>query len=93
MVVSVTGIVINVIMVIIIAVILIIGVQSSNELRICETQQSTFCYTIHCPCDQSATGANVPPCFGYAKMPVGPGRWRCSNADLTIVDDNGNIIE
>lgn len=91
MVVSITGIVINVLMVIVIITILVIGWNFSNELVICETQQSPFCYTIQCPCDDPV-GTQEPPCRGYAKMPVGPNKWICSSAPLTIVDDNGNIV-
>ena len=93
MVVSVTGIVINVIMVLIIAVLIAIGLNFNNELRTCETRQSPFCYTIHCPCDAPPGGQAGPPCFGYAKMPAEkPGQWYCSSAPLTAVDDNGNIV-
>ena len=87
--VSVTGIVINAIMLIIIIILLIVGFTLNGELHTCETKQSPFCYTIHCPCDDP----NAPPCFGYTKMPAeNPGQWYCSNAPLTIVDDNGNIV-
>jgi len=93
MVVSVTGIVINVIMALIIFFLIVIGSAFNNELRTCETKQSPFCYTIHCPCDATVEGQSVPPCFGYTKMPAGPpGQWICSNAVLTIVDDSGNIV-
>lgn len=89
MAVSVTGIVINVIMVLLILSLIIIGVTYSNDLKTCETKQSSFCYTIHCPCDDQTEG----PCFGYTKMPAdNPGQWYCSNAPLTIVDDSGNIV-
>ena len=93
MVVSVTGIVINVIMVLVIISLIILGLTYSNDLRVCENKQSPFCYTIQCPCDENEGQQNVGPCFGYAKMPAGsPGRWYCSNAPLTMVDDNGNIV-
>lgn len=90
---SVTGIVINVIMVIIIIFLVIIGFMFNNVLTTCETKQSPFCYIIQCPCDNLPNNQQSPPCFGYAKMPAGtPGQWYCSNAPLTIVDNNGNII-
>jgi len=89
MAVSFTGIIINIIMLIVIIILLVFGFTFNSELRTCETNQSPFCYTIHCPCDSESTG----PCFGYAKMPAAQsGQWYCSNAPLTIVDDNGNII-
>lgn len=88
MVVSVAGIVINVLMVIVIITILVIGWNFSNQRVICETQQSPFCYTIQCPCDSPSQG----PCLGYAKQPVGPNRWICSSAPLTVVNDSGAIV-
>lgn len=93
MAVSITGIVINVIMIIIIAVLVVLGLMFNNEVHTCETKQSPFCYTIQCPCDNPTGGQQQPPCFGYAKMPAGKeGQWYCSNAPLTIVDNNGNIV-
>ena len=90
---SVTGIVINVIMVIIILVILIFGIMYNSALSTCETKQSKFCYNIQCPCDTSLSGTLPPPCSGYAKMPgPNPGQWYCSNAPLTLVDNNGHVI-
>lgn len=87
--VSVTGIIINIIMVLIIIGLIIAGVIYNNDLSVCETQQSPFCYTIQCPCDTASSG----PCFGYASMPgPQPNQYYCSNAPLTLVDGNGNII-
>lgn len=87
--VSVTGIIINLLMVIIIIIIVIFGVMFNSELQNCENKQSPFCYTIQCPCDSQSQG----PCFGYAKLPgENPGQWYCSDAALTLVDNNGNII-
>lgn len=89
MAVSITGIVINVIMVLIIIALVIAGFIYNQDLQICENKQSPFCYTIQCPCDQQSQA----PCFGYAKMPASqPGQWYCSNAPLTAVDNNGNIV-
>lgn len=86
--VSIVGIIINIIMVVIAIVLIIIGFKFQEELKTCETKQSPFCYTIHCPCDSSSD----PPCFGYAKMPAEkPGYWYCSNAPLSMVDSNGNL--
>lgn len=85
---SIVGVIINSIMLIIIVILIIIGLKFNNELNVCETKQSTFCYTIRCPCDLQSE----PPCFGFAKMPAEtPGYWYCSNAPLTRVDSNGNI--
>lgn len=89
MAVSVTGIIINVIMLIVIVVLIVLAFMFNSELQVCEKEQSPFCYTIQCPCDAQSQ----PPCFGYAKMPAGnPGQWRCSNAPLSIVDGNGNLV-
>lgn len=91
--VSIAGIIINIIMVIIILVLIALGIGYSSDLNICETKQSPFCYTIHCPCDTDAQGKSQPPCFGYAKMPAEKeGEWYCSNAQLSAVDNNGNLV-
>ena len=89
MAVSVTGIIINVVMLLIIIGLLIAGIVYNNDLHSCDTQQSPFCYTIQCPCDNQTVG----PCFGYALTP-GPqeGQSYCSNAPLALVDSNGNVI-
>lgn len=90
MVVSVTGIVINVLMALVIFFLVAIGLNFSTMLRICETKQSPFCYTIHCPCDDPGQG----PCKGYAKQPAEtPGQWYCSSAPLTAVDNAGNPVQ
>jgi len=90
---NITGIIINIIMLIIVILIALYGVMLNRGLNICETKQSPFCYTIHCPCDVAGQNEQtVPPCMGYAKLPAGPNRWYCSNAPLTLVDDNGNIV-
>lgn len=89
MAVSVTGIVINIIMVILIAITAIFGFSYNSELRTCETKQSTFCHVIQCQCDDQSQA----PCFGYAKQPAEKeGQWYCSNAPRTAVDDNGKIV-
>lgn len=89
MAISITGIIINIIMILVIIGLVIAGFIYNQDLQTCETKQSPFCYTIQCPCDDQSSG----PCFGYAKMP-GPtsGKWYCSNAPLTLVDNSGNII-
>jgi len=94
MAVSIVGIIINVMMVIMIIVLIIFGMIYNNELKTCETKQSPFCYTIHCPCDTTDPSVQgSAPCFGYAKMSAGQqGHWYCSNAPLSVVDDNGTIV-
>lgn len=90
MAISITGIVINVIMLIIIIIIVVLGFSYNNELHTCETKQSPFCYNISCPCDQN----NQAPCFGYAKQPAETaGHWYCSNAPLSKVDNNGQLVK
>lgn len=94
------GIIINVIMIVIIICIVIYGIIiPSNELTLCETEQSVFCYTIQCPCDITndnlyvPTDNSEPPCFGYAKMPADDqGNWYCSSAPRTKIDSKGNIL-
>lgn len=90
MAISVGGIIINIIMIIGIIILIIVGVIYNNQLNSCQTKQSSFCYNISCPCDDKNQG----PCFGYSKMPAGKeGQWYCSNAPLTIVDNNGNVVK
>ena len=76
-------------MILTIIALVVTGIVYNNDLNSCKVQQSPFCYTIQCPCDTQSEG----PCFGYAIMP-GPkeGQYYCSNAPLTLVDNNGNII-
>lgn len=89
MVVSITGIIVNIIMLLIIIGLVIAGFIYNNDLKICENKQSPFCYNIQCPCDSQQD----MPCMGYAKMPAeNSGQWYCSNAPLTAVDNNGNIV-
>lgn len=91
--VSVPGIIIDVLMAILIIIVIIIGVSYNGQLKECETKQSTFCHTIQCPCDSTPSSKAQGPCFGYAKQPAGkPGQWYCSNAPLTAVDDSGNPV-
>jgi hypothetical protein len=87
--VSITGIIINSIMVIIIIVLIVLGIIYGNYLKKCETQQNGFCFQIACPCDD----VSKPPCFGFAKM-KGPrdGTWYCSNTINTLVDDSGASV-
>ena len=89
MVVSVAGIIVNIIMLLIIVAIIVIGIIYNNDLKMCENKQSPFCYTIQCPCDTQQEA----PCFGYAKMPAEvSGQWYCSDAPLTAVDNNGTRV-
>lgn len=84
-----SGIIINVIMIIAIIVVLVIGMIYNNDYYKCYTNQSQYCYTIICPCDDTSGNA----CKGYSKMP-GPksGTWYCSDAPLTLVDNDGGIL-
>ena len=89
MAVSVTGIIINIIMLLIIIALVIAGFIYQGELNTCENTQSPFCYTITCPCDDPSTG----PCGQYAKRPGSSSNtWYCSNSPLTLVDNNGNPL-
>ena len=93
--VSVIGVILNIIMVISTIILIIMGLAWNAELKICETKQSSYCYTINCPCDSP----NELPCKGYAKMPgPKPGQWYCfnhpmGNNNTVLVDDNGNTIK
>lgn len=92
MAVLITGIVINIILIVIIIGLIVVGLMFNATLSECENEQSPYCYTIQCPCD-ATNGTAQAPCFGYAKRP-GPenGQWLCSNAPLTVVDNNGNPV-
>lgn len=85
---NVTGIIINGIMLLLILALLIAGIVYNSDLRTCESNQSTFCYNIQCPCDDKNG-----PCFGFAYRP-GPkeGQYYCSNAPMSLVDSSGKII-
>ena len=85
MAVSIVGVLVNIVMVVIIIIILLFGYIRNAELKVCETQQSTYCFTILCPCD----GPNDAPCFGYAKMPAEGGNFYCSSAPQSLVDAKG----
>lgn len=87
--VNIVGIGMNIFMIIVIIILIVLGIVYNNELSTCENTQSAFCYSIQCPCDNQSS----PPCFGYAKRP-GPqnDQWYCSNAELTLVDNDGNPI-
>lgn len=90
--VSIVGIIINIVMIIIIIVLIAIGIRFNDQLKTCETKQSNFCYSIQCPCDDEL-GQKQPPCFGYAKLPADKsGQWYCSNAPLSIVNDQGVLV-
>ena len=89
MAVSAVGIMINLIILVVIGILLILGWHYHRLFVDCRDIQSPFCYTVQCPCDDSASG----PCFGFAKMP-GPrdGTWSCSNNPSVLVDDTGSIV-
>lgn len=88
MAVSIAGLIIIVVIIIAIIIVAIQGFTYQSTLNTCETEQSLFCYTITCPCDDDSQG----PCFGYAKRPAETdGQWYCANAPRTAVDNNGNI--
>jgi len=90
MVVSITGIIINLALILVIFVLLIFGFVYNSYLNTCETVQSPFCHTIQCPCDTANPDGNIVPCAGYAKQPTGtPGQWHCSQVPGAVFDDNG----
>jgi hypothetical protein len=93
MTVSIAGIIVNVIMVILIMVVAAVGFTFNADLQTCENMPSFFCPTIECPCDVTPGEDPPAPCFGYAKRPAGKtGQWYCSNAPLTVVDNNGKVV-
>lgn len=87
MAVNVGGILINAAMVLLIVVFAVIAIMLNSSLQTCEREQSPYCYTIQCPCDD----ASKSPCRGYALRPgPKPDTWYCSDAPLTLVDSSGN---
>ena len=96
--VSITGIIINVILVVVIILLLVLGFSYNSALSTCLNFESPYCYTLQCPCDNNVPVPPAPapkagPCFGFAKRP-GPreGTWYCSSAIYTLVDDDGNRV-
>ena len=56
--------------------------------KTCESQESPYCLSIECPCDN-----NVAPCNGYAsRNGEQPNTYYCSSAPDTLVDQDGNIV-
>lgn len=92
MAVSITGVVINFVMVIIIFILVILGFVYVGYLDTCETKQSPFCKVVNCPCDEASGGGPIVPCSGYAKQIAGPNKFYCSQGPTTPVDSNGNPI-
>ena len=60
----------------------------SKTLSICENNESRFCYTITCPCDDQSKG----PCNGYAYRSTGDGNFNCSFDPNIKVDSSGKIV-
>lgn len=92
---NVTGIIINGIMLMLILILIIVGFIYNRQLKICENDQSLFCFSVQCPCDRDANDstATLGPCFGFAFMPgPGEGQYYCSNSPLSLVDAEGNLI-
>lgn len=89
MAVSVTGIVVNIALLVGIIIVVLYGFYWNGQLHRCETAQSPFCLYVQCPCGDYTK----PPCYGYAQRP-GPkeGQWYCSNSYLAVVDDNGRPV-
>lgn len=92
---DITGIIVLSIMGLLIIGLIIFGFSYHSSVKKCEDYESPFCYLIQCPCDIDTTinpPVALPPCFGYAKMSMGSGKWICANAPNSIVDDKGNVI-
>ena len=88
MAVSVVGIIGNIAMGILIIIMIVVANMFNHSLKTCQNEQSPYCYTIACPCDDTSKG----PCFGYAFKPGSKeGTFRCSDAEQTEVDADGKI--
>jgi hypothetical protein len=86
--VSVTGIIINVFMLIFIIILIGLGITYNDELNYCINNESPACYGVSCPCDDKD---NI--CKGNAKKKYGDNYWICSNTPRTVIDDNENVIK
>ncbi len=64
-----------------------------QHLNKCKERESDYCYTIHCPVDDTKSG----PCFGFAvkkdtSNKDGKVSYFCSNMPDVAVDVNGKLI-
>lgn len=92
--VSVTGILMNVMMLILIIIVLFLGLGAQTNLNNCLNTESPFCFSVQCPCDPrdpDNPALFTAPCFGYASRP-GPreGTFYCSSAPNQLVNSDGN---
>lgn len=87
--VSITGIVMNILILIMIILVVIWGISVQRDLGTCLSEESQFCLNVMCPCDQNQ---EVGPCFGMAFRP-GPreGTFYCSGSN-TLVDTRGRPV-
>jgi len=64
--------------IIILVVLIIFGISLSvtyaNKLKVCETNQSPYCYSIVCP---GSTGGTADPCRGYVQRKDDNGNLIC----------------
>lgn len=91
--VSITGIIMNILLVIMILLVLFYGIGSQRDLNNCLSRESPYCLSITCPCDFEPDGETYSaPCYGNAFRP-GPSlnTFYCSGSN-TLVDEKGNII-
>lgn len=84
--VSVGGIIINVVMLLVVIILAMLAYYYYEQLKICTTQESQYCYTIICP-NASSTAT---PCGQYAVRP-GPTQdtYYCSSAPNVLVNSQG----
>jgi len=86
--VNITGIIINVVMLILIIILIILGFTYNTQLNYCINNQSSLCFAVSCPCDSSN---NI--CQGNSKKKYGDNYWICSNAPRTVIDNDGYFIK
>lgn len=86
--VSITGIIMNVLMLILITIVILYGVGVNRDLQNCLSNESDNCFTMICPCDEKELG----PCNGLAYRDGDrPDTFYCSGSS-TLVGSNGRPV-
>jgi hypothetical protein len=86
--VSVTGIIMNILMLILILLTVVYALSLQNNLTQCLNTESPYCIDLFCPCDISKFGEATGPCFGRAVRDGPNGNFYCSGS-ITLVDAEG----
>lgn len=83
----------NVVLLVIIITSVVGIIHYRSEFKKCTEKESDYCYTIHCPVDDTKSG----PCFGFAIRKQhdksGQDIYFCSNDPTTAVDSKGQPVK